>query len=65
MKGSQNTEKSIEQLFAEVFAPLALAEEVMLPEVEAKIQEVRKICDGAYEALNVLELAVDRLRRKK
>ena len=57
-------EESIEQILAEVQGHLVQAEELMLPSLEAKIRDVRQVCQKAYDALGRLQLRVERLRGK-
>jgi len=49
MKRSTEAEESIEQMFAEVGAHLVEAEEILLPSLEAKVLDVRSLCQKAHE----------------
>ena len=66
MKRSPETqEESLEQMFAEVGSHLVEAEEILLPSLEAKVRDVRSLCQKAYDALSRLEHRVVIQKRKK
>ena len=65
MNRSTEVEESIEQMFAEVTAHLVHAEEMLLPNLEAKARDIREVCKKAYDVLSRLELRVVTQKRKK
>ena len=66
MKRSPETqEESLEQMFAEVASHLVEAEEILLPSLEAKVRDVRSLCQKAYDALSRLQVRVVFQGRKK
>ena len=65
MKRSNEAEESIEQMFAEVGAHLVEAEEILLPSLEAKVRDVRSLCQKAHDVLSRVELRVQTQKRKK
>ena len=57
-------EESIEQMLAEVGAHLVRAEEILLPSLEAKVRDIRSLCQEAYEVLSRLEHRIVIQKRK-
>jgi hypothetical protein len=53
-----------EQMFAELAGRLVEAGDVLLPSVEAKVQDVRDVLKQAYSLLGRLELQVRRQQPK-
>jgi hypothetical protein len=65
-KHSEETdEESIEQVIAELGGHLVNIEELMLPSLEAKVRDVRQVCQEAYKVLSRLELRIERLSRRE
>ena len=58
-------DKPLEQAFAEVEAVLVKLDELLLPSLEAKVRDIREVCQEASEALTWLEQQVLRERREK
>ena len=54
MKGSQKTEKSVEQLFAEAEALLTDIELFQLPKIESQLKIIRETCKMTDELVSTI-----------